>query len=146
MPSNNTAQPDDRDRQQQALDLRLLGHSYENIAKELGYADRSGARKAVLAILDRRETEAAEQYRRVEGDRLDKKTLTTWTNLRKAEADGDHASIARYINALVRISERRCKLLGLDAPTQVELGAPNIDLEAAAKEIMAVLGFGGGSR
>ena len=36
-----------------------------------------------------------------------------------------------------KLSESRRKLLGLDAPTKVDLGVPDVDLNAAVTEIMA---------
>jgi hypothetical protein len=47
------AQPDDRVKANEALQLRLAGHSYEVIAERLGWADESGARHAVTQLLDR---------------------------------------------------------------------------------------------
>lgn len=137
MPSNNTVQPEERARQQQALDLKLLGHSYEYIARALEYSDRSGAHRAVTAVLDRRDNELAEQHRQIESDRLDKALFKVWDNLKQAEEDANHAAIARYIELVVRICERRARLLGLDAPLHVRNEGLRVDLNAVAEEILA---------
>lgn len=45
------------------VELRIQGHSYEELAELLGYADRSGARKAVMRAVKSRRNHAVDLYR-----------------------------------------------------------------------------------
>ena len=106
------------ERQLQALELRKAGASYEAIAERLGYADRSGAYRAVKAALTLTLREPAEELRSLEAERLDGMLLPLW---RRVQA-GDEKAIDRALH----IMERRARLLGLDAPTRLqgELAGP----------------------
>ncbi|MBN2493907.1 MAG: hypothetical protein JXR96_04885 [Deltaproteobacteria bacterium] len=91
-------------KQAKALELRAAGKGYAEIAATLGYADHSGAFRAVQAGLDRAMAEPAEHCRRLELDRLDRLWAAHW----KRRAQIAHAKI------LLAISERRARLLALD--------------------------------
>lgn len=95
-----------RQRQDKALELRKAGATYNQIATQLGYSSPSTAHRAVTTALNRLCTDNAEQLLKLELTRLDQATL--WA-AQRAKA-GEPAAI----NTLVRISERRAKLLGLD--------------------------------
>ncbi|SRR5258708_5795077 len=95
-------------KQIQAMQLREAHVSYEMIAERLGYANRSGAYKAVMAGLKAARNEPAKALRRMEVRRLDRLSLQLW-----AQATGkvpDYAAIDR----LLKIMQRRAALLGLD--------------------------------
>ena len=69
-----------------------------------------------IGLLDNIRREKAEQYRTLELLRLDAMTLSL-----KAKIDsGDTKAIV----VAVKIMERRCKLLGLDALPKTEVSAP----------------------
>ena len=94
-------------RQLQALELRLAGATYEQIAEQLGYAGRSGAFKAVESALKQTLREPAAELRSLSAERLDRATLAIW----RAVGAGDlHA-----IDVLLRLEARRARLLGLDS-------------------------------
>lgn len=101
------------ERQQQALNLRIAGASFEQIAQQLGYSGRSAARNAIVAILKRREQEPADELRKIESERLDTVQLGIW----KAAAGGHLEALDR----LLRLMARRAALLGLDVPTTTKL-------------------------
>lgn len=105
----------ERDRARQALDLKLSGETYATIAARLGWRDESGPRKAVYTLLDRVDFEHADEFRTVENAKLDKLHNSYW----QAALDGDIKSAA----VVLRIMERRAKLLGLDRPVKVELSS-----------------------
>lgn len=71
MPSNAVRQPDDRQRAEQALRLRIEGNTYAVIAAELGWSDESGARHAITRLLDHVESETADEYRKIQTARLE---------------------------------------------------------------------------
>ena len=54
-----------------ALDLKKQGWTYEQIAADLGYTDRSSAHKAVSAALRDLVNPRAEELRQLEAERLD---------------------------------------------------------------------------
>jgi preprotein translocase subunit SecD len=111
------------DRQLRALELRKAGATYQVIAEQLGYAQAKGAYKAVASALKLTLREPAEELRELEVARLDAMLLVLW---RRVQA-GDEKAVDRVL----RIMERRARLLGLDAPTntKVELTLEDIDRE-----------------
>lgn len=104
-----------------AIRLRIGGSSYDQIADQLGYANRSAAFKAVeagrLAIL----AEPAGELITYETERLDAMQATAWQVLDKAKASGDHELALKAIDRVVRICESPRRLLGLDAPTRTDI-------------------------
>lgn len=116
-------------RQLRALELRLAGVTYQQIADELAYAGRQGAYKAVESALKLTLQEPAEALRRLSSERLDRATLAIW----RAVSAGD----LRAIETMLRIEARRARLLGLDAPARSELSGPEggpIELAAVAQQ------------
>jgi hypothetical protein len=97
------------ERHLQALELRKAGVTYEVIAGQLGYANASGARKAVVSALKATLREPAAELRELELARLDAMLLPLW---RPVQA-GDEKAVDRAL----RIMERRARLLGLDRKT-----------------------------
>lgn len=93
--------------------MRRDGLQYDDIAAQLGYASKAGAWKAVTTALKRREAEAVDELRQLEGMRLDALQAAVWP----AAMAGD----VQAVRAVVTISERRARLFGLDAPTRNEL-------------------------
>jgi hypothetical protein len=96
-----------------ALELKKSGSSYQAIADALGFKARSHAYTLVmegLADLEALSKESAEELRRVELERLDAMTLSLW----------EERSNPRVTDSLLRIAERRAKLLGIDAPQKLE--------------------------
>ncbi len=98
-------------KQRQAVELRKAGASFAMIAEQLGYASVSGAFKAVQTALRKTLQAPADEVRNLELERLDTLLLALWPQARQ----GNQGAIDRVL----RIMERRAKLLGLDAPTKV---------------------------
>lgn len=101
-------------RRAQALALRRAGVPYATIGEQLGISSKR-AREIVNSELDKlaAETKAdAERVREMEVLRLDRMLFHLW----KRMEDGDLDVIQR----ILRISERRSRLLGLDAPERIE--------------------------
>ncbi len=96
-----------------ALDLRIAGANYRQIARELDIANATayGDVQEELGRLDTRNGQKAERLRDLEARRLDLLTLSL--------APGIKLGDPRAISAAVRIMERRARLFGLDAPTQI---------------------------
>jgi hypothetical protein len=102
------------DKQRQALALRMAGASFDEIAESLGYADRGGAFKAVMAALQSTLPEPAAQVRELELKRLDRLWLAVW--------DGATKGDLQAVDACLRIMKRRADFEGLDAPKKLEHG------------------------
>ena len=100
-----------------ALELRKNGLTYEAIAQELGislqYAHKTVSQ--ALAALEKANAEEARHVRTLELERLETLFLKAFTRARK----GDLGAIDRVL----RIMERKAKLLGLDAPSRSEVTA-----------------------
>jgi len=103
-----------RKREAEALELRLAGGTYEQIAQAIGYETRSAAYRAVVrALRSLSKVQDVEHLRELESERLDRLFLGVWA---KAVKGDDHK-----IDRVIKIMVRRAKLLGLDAPVRQEL-------------------------
>jgi hypothetical protein len=96
-----------------AVQLRLAGLTYEQIAAQAGYHDKSAARHAVLRALDRVEHAAVDDLRVLENARLDRAQAAIWPAVLRGELAA--------VNSFLRLSERRARLNGLDAPVRVSV-------------------------
>lgn len=101
-----------QERARKALDMRKNGASFSNIANKLGYADESGARKAIEALLKKTTYEAVDEARKLELEKLNMLEMA----IAQMVINGNLSAIDRKL----RIMDRRAKLLGLDAPTNVQ--------------------------
>ena len=96
-------------RRETAVRLATEGHSYDEIARSVGYANRGTAWRAVQQTLAESRLDAVDELRALEMLRLDKLQLSLWE---KAMA-GD----IRAVQQAVRIIDQRYRLLGLTART-----------------------------
>lgn len=99
-------------RRVEALSLRLAGLTYEQIGERLGIS-KEGARNLINRTLQQAENLAAAELRELETARLDRAQAAIWTRV----LEGD----LRAVDTFLRISRRRSDLLGLDAPTEINL-------------------------
>lgn len=123
-------------RDAEACRLRTTGMEYHEIAEQLGFSDKSAARKAVERALRDTAQEPAAHLRTIEVARLDLLLREAWTVMKArhvAVNNGrvimdpddpskpltDHGPVLAAIDRVLKIAERRAKLLGLDAPTKV---------------------------
>lgn len=106
-------------RRLEALKLRQAGATYQAIADKLGYHDRGTAQRAVVAELKKINAELedeATQLRALEAQRLDTLQTAMWTEMLAARSNGESAAPA--VDRIIKIMERRAKLLGLDTSDQ----------------------------
>ena len=108
----------------QAIQMRKGGATFSQIAEVLDLANRSVAFKMVRRALQRWGVENVAEYRVLELARLDDMTRLLWPDiLGRRSTDGswevppDRDAMQLYL----RVSERRSKLLGLDAPQGIEI-------------------------
>ena len=95
-------------RRARAVELRTTGLTYDQIASELGYANRGTVYHVVSEALKAQTAEAVNGLRSLEVERLDNLQLAVW----QKAMDGDVPSAI----AVLRVIMVRCRLLGLDGP------------------------------
>ena len=103
----------------QALTLRRGGASFLSIANQLN-CSKSTAHKAVstaLAALREENRKLALELQTLEADRLDTMQLGVWNDAVRGNIPA--------IQTVLKIMERRAKLMGLDAPTKVAPTSPD---------------------
>jgi hypothetical protein len=88
--------------------LRLQGASNDEIAAELGYANRSVTWKLIQSAIREIKREPAEAVLQLELTRLDAMLLGVWSKAKTGDIQA--------INSALRIMERRAAYLGLDQP------------------------------
>lgn len=117
-PSARTRRTDASARAAEALELRLSGLGYAEIAERLGYSDKSGAWRAVEGELREIRREKATEAVDIDITRLDKVLNAVW----QKALDGDPVAIDRVLKVL----DRRAKYFDLDGradSTSAELRA-----------------------
>jgi hypothetical protein len=102
-------------REAQALEMAVSGYTFDEIAKEIGYADASGAYRAYRRALGK-EKEPEKQELRKEHRKLTK-------IYRRALAPNVKAREARSVEVLIKLMEREARLFGLDLATEAENNA-----------------------
>ena len=123
------------------LEYRRGGLTFDLIAERLGYASASGAHKAYLSACNRIVYEDVVEVRKSEMDRLDIAQAAIWGDLTDT-VNVDANTRARLVLALIKIMERRARLLGLDMPTkaQVEVSIYDRDtIDDEVKRLVAIL-------
>lgn len=144
---------DTAERDAEAARLRARGHGYQEIAEQLGYQNDSGAYKAVQRALVHTMAEPAEEVRALQLEQLDRLTAAALAVLERNHVTVSHGRIIRddedkpllddgpvltAIDRLLKIQERRAKLLGLDAPARhevVTLDALDTEIEQLTAEL-----------
>lgn len=131
--------------------LRSRGLSFSEIAAQLDFADSSGAHRAYRRALAAVPVEAVGELRALETQKLDAMERTAWAALMRTYHLAQHGKIVidpdgnpvedvgpklAAIDRLLKIAERRARLLGLDAPTRIE--ARNVSqLDAEIEDLLA---------
>jgi hypothetical protein len=81
---------------------------YAEIAKQLGLSSPGNAYRIVKNALKATYREPADDVRKLELERLDRLTMALWKRAQSGEAEA--------IDRVLKLMDRRAKLLGLDAP------------------------------
>lgn len=128
--------------------MRTEGCNYDEIATALGFSERGGAKRAVERALLAVVAEPAGHLRTLELARLDLLLGRAWHVLqtehiavsqgrviidpRSGEPMVDHGPVLQAIDRVLKIMERRARLVGLDAPVKVEaITVDQIEVEIA---------------
>lgn len=150
------------ERRTKAIEMRRVGIPWEKITEECGYSSPSVAAADIYKVLADRTREMGEAVlglRSIEAEKLDAMERVILNIMRKphilaqqgrvvidpntGQPAEDPGPVFQCIDRLLRIAERRAKLLGIDAPVkaQVEVKAVGIDAEIAG--ILAGMAGGG---
>jgi hypothetical protein len=125
------------ERDARACEMKSRGASYQQISDSLGYGGRGNAYRAVQAALAEIPLESAEELRRIQLQQLDQLTaealavleagqpMVTQSGRIVVDDDGqvlpDLTIRAQALTILIRVHDRRAKLMGLDAPVKAEV-------------------------
>jgi hypothetical protein len=144
----------DRERDDQAVELRRRGLTHRQIAAQLGYKSPSSAVEAIERSLAGTRREANDEVRKLEVDRLDDLRRAAWRVLAKThisvsngravthpvtgEVLTDDMPQLQAIDRLLKIAERYAKLLGLDAPVRAKVEVQD-GLDAQIEDLVSQL-------
>ncbi|WP_392838775.1 hypothetical protein [Streptomyces sp. LN500] len=121
MPASRAKQAETAGRRAQLIRLRRSGVRFDDpLILALGYSSSGAARKDLIRALEQnRDEEAAEVsvYRQQENERYDVMLRAIWAEV--------EAGDLRSIETALKISDRRSKLNGWDAPVRTELSGPD---------------------
>src|SRR5688500_11434087 len=128
------------ERQERAARLRVDGYSYREIATELEISVGQAFADVKAALAGRREAaaEAGDEVRQVELERLD----VAVKGIMPAVKKGSPLAIDR----LIKVSERRAKLTGIDKPTEskVSVDVTNLTPEQKAARVAELVAIAEG--
>lgn len=117
-----------------AVELAVAGATYQQIADELGYANRGTVHRLVTEALAEQWAEGATDRNQLlhrELARLERMTRALWPDVVQGKPDAIHAAL--------RVADRRAKLLGLDAPTKLQHQVTS-ELDAEIEQLLLDLG------
>lgn len=95
----------------QAIRLRRIGYTYDEIARQCGYANESGARKAVKTANARIIRDEARMVAAMQQDMLDAALQVVLKRITQ-----DDTGSLWAIDRLVPLLKRQAELMGTDAP------------------------------
>ena len=118
-----TVRMSSKEKQKRAMALKLAGASYAQIADNLGYADSSGAYKAVSRGMKNSLQESAGDLRKIHYGRLEHMLMLVWPAVNQGDS--------RAVNSALQVMDRMERLYGLNA-------AEKVDITAGARETIIV--------
>jgi hypothetical protein len=129
-------------REQQIVALKLRGIAAPEIARVIGISDRA-VRAAFNKALRRQTEDALDAWHRTELGGLAMEATNIWRLMDLPENKNDWRAQAALEDRLMRIHIRRAKLLGLDAPTKLDVSGlyqrGGADVEAEQRACEAVI-------
>ena len=108
-----TVKMSSREKQKRAMALKLAGASYAQIAENLGYADSSGAHKAVAVGMKSSLQENAGELRKIHYGRLEHMLMLVWPAVNQGDS---HA-----VNSALQVMDRMERLYGLNAADRIDV-------------------------
>lgn len=119
------------ERRRKAFDLRLAGCTYEQIGEALGISKQAAYKLVDTTLVASREetAETAEKVREMEIQRCDALLVALWPNRRDPGTTG----------SILKVMERRSKLLGLDALQRSEVKVEGMTEAQLDSAILAIV-------
>ena len=132
--------PETVEREAEVIRLRRRGLTFDLIAQQLNFSHASGAHKAYVNGLKRIIRADVDEIRGEEMDRLDIAQAAIWNQVLQGEVPS--------VMALIKIMERRAKLLGLDMPSLAKIEVTHYDSDTIDAEVrrLATLLDGGAKK
>lgn len=121
-------------RRKKVLSMRLAGATYRETAEALGISP-STVQKDINAELKEIPKWRADELRHVEERRLNRLQRAIWPRA----LEGDLPAFDRVL----RVMERRAKMLGLDMPQRVEVTGVDVDLDTTVEKLLRVAELAG---
>jgi hypothetical protein len=118
-------------RDTRVFELRIQGNTFEQIAHEVGFGGPSGAWQAYERIKNEMIFESVDEARKLELMRLDELQFCLWDRA----INGDLPAA----NCVLKIMDRRAKLLGLDKPEKVEVNKWDFTAEDIDAEVQRIV-------
>jgi hypothetical protein len=125
---------DFKQRDARVFELRIQGQTFHQIAGEVGFSGPSGAWQAYQRIKSETIFESIDEARQLELMRLDEMQLAVWDRAINGDLPAAHC--------VLKIMDRRAKLLGLDKPERVEVNRWDFsgeDLDAEVQRIATMI-------
>jgi hypothetical protein len=118
------------ERRLQALELRKKGQTFAQIGKALGCSEQRAHFIVTqeLQRLNRVRGEAAAEVARLEAERLDGLHAAFWDKAVGGDVDA--------ANVIIKLANRRAKLLGLDQPASVNIHRLGATTPAIVEEVL----------
>lgn len=129
-PDQLAADLDSQELTRKCLELRLAGGTLDSIGRVVGLDKSNVSRRIKRALASIPKSEAAE-LRKLEDERLDVMLTSIWRQVREGHLGA--------VDRALRVSERRARLHGLDAPQRVDLSSKPVDIDGVARDIMAAM-------
>ena len=129
--SSEESEAEMRRRDARVYELRIQGNTFEQIASEVGYSGPSGAWQAHQRIKSEWIFESIDEARQLELMRLDELQVAVWDRAIKGELPAAHC--------VLKIMDRRAKLLGLDKPEKVEVNKWDFNAEDLDAEVQRIV-------
>ena len=132
--SSEESEAEMRRRDARVYELRIQGNTFEQIASEVGYSGPSGAWQAHQRIKSEWIFESIDEARQLELMRLDELQVAVWDRAINGDLPAAHC--------VLKIMDRRAKLLGLDKPEKIEVNKWDInaeDLDAEVERIVNII-------
>lgn len=118
-------------KERQVVELRQQGLTWLQIADTVGYASQASAYAAFERANRRVVQDGIEDIRKLEQERLNIAQAAIWHEV----IQGDLPAV----NTLLKIMERRSKLLGLDQPTKIQAEVITYDQNDIRTELARII-------
>ena len=137
MTRRRSPKPEDLAKDAEVVKIRRGGLTWDMIAERVGYNSPASAHAAYQRASVRIVQDDIEAIRKIETERLDMAQSAIWNKVLQGEIPA--------VQALIRIQERRAKLLGLDQPFRQQIEVTSYDGNTIDAEVSRLVELLAGS-